>query len=226
MIDINVRNVLRNLNLVVHRNEFVLIVGDNGAGKTTLFNTISGRLRPGSGNILLDGQDVTDMPQHRRMAMISNVFQDPKVGVVVDMTLRENLHMAHLRGKRRGLTVSNSSRRDDLYREKLKTLNMDLENRLDDRAGDLSGGQRQALSIIMSTLADSKLLLLDEITAALDQRASENILRIINDLVASEKKTCLMITHNSKHIRRLGTRALWLQNGRLVAKSDPGKSDS
>ncbi|MDR1361820.1 MAG: ATP-binding cassette domain-containing protein [Holosporaceae bacterium] len=213
MININVRNVLKNLNCAVRKHEFVLITGDNGAGKTTMFNTISGCLRPESGTILLDGQDITRMPAHGRTAMISSVLQDPRAGTVGRMTIRENLHMAYLRGKRRGLTVSNLPARDCLYAEKLKTLSMNLENRLDDYVSDLSGGQRQALSILMSLLSDSKLLLLDEITASLDQRASENIIRIIRELIISEKKTCLMITHNIGHLGSLGDKVFVLRNG-------------
>ncbi|MDR1334559.1 MAG: ATP-binding cassette domain-containing protein [Holosporaceae bacterium] len=216
MKNITVKNVLVNLNLIVNKNEFVLVVGENGAGKTTLFNTISGIRKPDDGNVYIDGQDVTPMPSHVRATLVSNVFQDPKLGTIGKMTIRENLCMAYLRGKPRKLILDNSRQRDDLYREKLQILNMNLENRLDDYVGELSGGQRQALSIIMSIISDSKLLLLDEVTAALDRKSSENILDIIQKTIRQEKRTCLMITHDAKHLDQLGDRALVLQNGNCV----------
>jgi putative ABC transport system ATP-binding protein len=215
MKNINVRDTLKDLNLTIKKGEFVLVIGENGAGKTTLFNTISGNIRPKSGTILIDGTDVTDMPQCDRAGLVSNVFQDPKIGTISTMTLRENLNMAYLRGKSKTFAISDSSERDDLYKEKLKILNMKLEERLDDYAGDLSGGQRQALSIVMSTISDAKLLLLDEITAALDRKSSENILRIVDEIIRQEKKTCLMITHNADHVERLGNRVLFLKEGKL-----------
>ncbi|MDR0632404.1 MAG: ATP-binding cassette domain-containing protein [Holosporaceae bacterium] len=214
MRNINVRNVLMDLNLTINRNEFVLVVGDNGAGKTTLFNAISGNIKPESGSILIDDCDVTDMPQYERAAVVANVFQDPKIGTIAGMTIRENLNMAYMRGKKRALSISNSDERDKLYREKLQTLGMGLENRLNDYTGDLSGGQRQALSIIMSLITDSKILLLDEITAALDGQTSDRITKIINENIHQQKKTCLMITHNRTQIDKLGDRVLVLKNGR------------
>jgi putative ABC transport system ATP-binding protein len=131
------------------------------------------------------------------------------------MTLRENLNIAYTRGKRRTFFLSNSRTRDDLYKEKLKFLDMGLENRLDDEVGRLSGGQRQALSIVMSTIADSKILLLDEITAALDSKTSKNILNIVGEITRREKKTCLMITHNADHAASLGSKLFLLKNGKL-----------
>ncbi|MDR0581167.1 MAG: ATP-binding cassette domain-containing protein [Holosporaceae bacterium] len=210
---IRVKNILVNLNLTVEKNKFVLVVGENGAGKTTLFNVISGVISPESGSIYIDGRDVTSIPACARAALVSNVFQDPKVGTIGNMTIRENLRMAYLRGKSRRLILGNSRSRDDFYREKLRILNMNFENRLNDYVGVLSGGQRQALSIAMSMMADSKLLLLDEITAALDPKSSENILNIIQKIIRQEKKTCLMITHNVEHFNQLGDGLLRLQNG-------------
>ncbi|MDR1551494.1 MAG: ATP-binding cassette domain-containing protein [Holosporaceae bacterium] len=217
MQNISVRNILINLNLTVRKNEFVLIVGENGAGKTTLFNTIAGMIKPGRGSVLIDDQDVTDSPLHIRAAAVANVFQDPKVGTIGSMSIRENLNMAYMRGKKRSFFSMGSSReRDCIYKEKLMPLNMNLENRLDDFAEDLSGGQRQALSIVMSLIADSKILLLDEITAALDSKTADSIIEIINKNVRKQKKTCLMITHNAKHIGHLGDRTLILRDGRAI----------
>jgi putative ABC transport system ATP-binding protein len=214
--DINAGKVLLGLNLTVEQGEFVLIIGDNGAGKTTLFNVISGSLKPENGKIFIDKQEVTDWPQHARASLVANVFQDPKVGTIGSMTIRENLDLAYKRGKTRSLSVHNTRIRDDFYREKLRMLHMNLENRLDSYAEELSGGQRQALSVIMSTLTEAKTLLFDEITASLDRQTSENILRIIETVLVPEKKTCLMITHDASHIERLGDRALILRDGRLV----------
>jgi putative ABC transport system ATP-binding protein len=215
MKNITVRNILKNLNLTVNKNEFMLIVGENGAGKTTLFNTISGYTRAQSGKIMIDKIEVTSMPQYSRASFLANVFQDPKLGTIGGMTIRENMNMSYMRGKSRKFAMSSSRDRDDLYVEHLKILNMNLENRLDDLVESLSGGQRQALSIIMSLIADSKLLLLDEITAALDPKSSENILGIVDKTIRQKKITCIMITHNLKHIGKFGDKTFILQNGRL-----------
>jgi len=215
MKNINVGNVLTDLNLTVNKNEFVLVIGDNGAGKTTLFNAISGNAKPRSGTIMIDNRDVTNMPPYERAAVVANVFQDPKIGTVGSMTIRENLNLAYMRGKKRTLSICNSEERDKLYREKLRTLDMGLENRLTDLVENLSGGQRQALSIIMSLITDSKILLLDEITAALDVKTSDRIMEIIDENIRRQKKTCLMITHNVKQIDRLGDRVLVLRNGKV-----------
>ncbi|MDR2416553.1 MAG: ATP-binding cassette domain-containing protein [Holosporales bacterium] len=216
LIDITAGIVLKSINLKVNKDEFVLIVGDNGAGKTTLFNTISGSIKPRKGKILIAGQDVTDASQHARASVIANVFQDPKIGTIGNMTLRENLNIAYKRGTPRTFSVSNARKRDAMYKEKLQILNMNLENRLDDYVKDLSGGQRQALSVIMATLSDAKILLLDEITAALDRQTAETLLRFIEETIIQEKKTCLMITHDTNHIERLGDKVMTLRNGQLT----------
>ena len=176
MKNIYVRNVLVNLDLTMEKGEFLLVLGDNGAGKTTLFNTISGAIQPSQGSIFIDSEDVTDKTQFHRSNLISSVFQDPRVGTVSNMTLRENMNLAYMRGKKRTLSACCSERRDELFRKKLIELEMGLEDRLDSYAGELSGGQRQALSIAMVFLTDSKILLLDEITAALDRTNSEKIM--------------------------------------------------
>jgi putative ABC transport system ATP-binding protein len=220
MKNIRVRNVLTDLDFTINKNEFVLLIGENGAGKTTLFNTISGVIRPDSGNIYIDNEDVTSMPQHRRATLVANVFHDPKVGTIGSMTIRENLQLASLRGKSITFIRNNCSRQNDLYRDKLQMLHMNLENRLDDYAGDLSGGQRQALSIIMSMISDSKLLLLDEITSALDPKSSARILAVIDAMIRQEKKTCLMITHDLKHMDEYGDKVFVLQNGKLYRVPD------
>lgn len=214
--NIYVRNILIDLNLTVNEGEFVLVVGENGAGKTTLFNTISGSISPSKGSIFISGKNVTNEPQHMRAQLVANVFQDPKVGTIANMSVRNNLNMAHMRGKKRKLlTQSCSKKRDDFFRSKLYEIG--LENRLDSLVGELSGGQRQALSVIMALLTDSKILLLDEVTAALDSENSKRVLRIIDICIYKQKKTCLMITHNKDQINQLGNRTLILKNGKLIS---------
>ena len=218
MKNIKVRNVLNDLNLNVREGEFILILGENGAGKTTLFNTISGNIFPERGRIFIDEEDVTNKAQYARSNLIANVFQDPKVGTTESMSIRDNLNLAYMRGKKRTLRNSCSADRDFLFREKLRELDMKLENRLDDYAGELSGGQRQALSILMALLTESKILLLDEITAALDNINSEKIMNIINEKCLKTKKTCLMITHNRDQIKEFGNKTMILKNGRLFER--------
>ncbi len=214
--NIYVRNVLVDLNLTVNEGEFVLVIGENGAGKTTLFNTISGSVAPSGGSIFIAGKNVTNEPQYLRAKLVANVFQDPKVGTVANMSVRDNLNMAYMRGRKRTLLApSCSKKRDDFFREKL--VEIGLENRLDSLAGELSGGQRQALSIIMALMTDSKIVLLDEITAALDSENSKKVLQIIDKCVYKQKKTCLMITHNKDQINQLGDRTLILKNGKLAS---------
>jgi putative ABC transport system ATP-binding protein len=210
--------VLKNLNLTLAENETAVVIGENGTGKTTLFNAIAGYVKPGDGSVFINGEDVSNMPRHARAALISNVFQDPKVGTIGRMTIRENLNLSYARGKSRNLVLSDSSDRDNIYKEKLSVLKMNLENRLDNRVEELSGGQRQALSIVMSTIADSKLLLLDEITAALDPKSSENVLNIVSETLKRKRKTCVMITHDLKSLDRFGDKAFVLRDGRLEAR--------
>ena len=215
MENITVRNTLINLNLEVKEGEFIVIVGENGAGKTTLFNTISGIIQPTRGSIFIADQNVTTKSQNLRSSLVANVFQDPKVGTIGNMSIRENLNMALMRGKKRGLQNCCSENRDQLFKEKLSELGINLEKRLDDRVNQLSGGQRQALSITMALLADSKILLLDEITAALDSVNSEKIMKIVNEKCIKAKKTCLMITHNQDQMQKFGNRVLTLKNGKF-----------
>ena len=218
MKNICVRNVLINLDLTVKKGEFLLILGENGAGKTTLFNTISGVIQPSRGSIFIDSRDVTSEAQFQRADLVANVFQDPKVGTISNMTLRENLNLAYMRGKRRGSDTCCSEERDEFFREKLRELEMGLENRLDNFAGELSGGQRQALSITMALLTESKILVLDEITAALDRANSEKIMNIVQEKCLKAGKTCLMITHSPKIIQQFENNVAILEGGRIRKK--------
>ncbi|MDR0552795.1 MAG: ATP-binding cassette domain-containing protein [Holosporales bacterium] len=220
--NINVRNTLRNLCLTVRDGEFVLIIGANGSGKTTLFNVISGIIQPRSGEVSFKNQDITNIPQHRRTKWISTVLQDPRSSTVGEMTILENMILAYMRNSCRKVSRSTIN----YFREKLSILGMNLENRLGEYVKSLSGGQRQALSLVMATISDYELLLLDEITSALDPKNSDMIMEMTEKIIDIEKKACLLITHNVKHIKSFNARILEMNNGQLeeaqaVAALDP-----
>jgi len=214
------RKILNNLSLDMKSGEFIVIIGGNGAGKSTMFNVISGFLRPDSGQIIIDGQDATNMSQIRRSALVSKVMQDPRVGTMENLTIFENMAFAFKRGQKRGLMpfFNNSSR--NFFQKKLQMLNMGLENLMDEMVSNLSGGQRQAISLVMSILSDSKILLLDEITAALDPGSSEAIMQLTAKIVKEERRTCIMITHNMDHAINYGNRLLLIRNGTFIADYD------
>lgn len=208
--------VLRGLNLNIEEGEFVTIIGSNGAGKSTLLNTISGDLMPDEGSVKIDGIDVTRLPARKRAGYVARVFQDPMQGTCGNLTIEENLALAYHRGKKRGLTLSlNSSLRKE-FKEKLAILNLGLENRLTDIMGLLSGGQRQAISLLMSSLQPSKILLLDEHTAALDPKTAQFVLDLTNQIVTENKLTTIMITHSMKQAIDYGTRTVMLHKGKVI----------
>ncbi|MDR1034644.1 MAG: ATP-binding cassette domain-containing protein [Holosporales bacterium] len=209
LIDISVGSILNNLSLVVDRGKCVLIVGENGAGKTTLFNTIAGIIKPDSGYVILNGRDITNLPHYKRAVWISSVLQDPRAGTIGEMTIAENLYLASMR---RNKCVKRSI---TSFREKLSVLEMNLENRLQEKVKNLSGGQRQALSLVMATMTDYELLLLDEITASLDPKNSHTIMRLVDKIDRDEGKTCLMITHNTDYIESFRVNRLKLSNGKV-----------
>lgn len=215
LININANNILRDLNLEVNKGEFIIVVGENGTGKSTLFNIISGAIKPSSGKIYINNKDITKFSQYKRAKIITNVVQDPKSGTISEMTIFENLYLSYMRGKRKNIKPLSKNLMKNLFYTKLKTLNMELENRMNDYVGQLSGGQRQALSLIMATISNYDILLLDEITAALDPKSSDNIMRIVTNLTKKENKTCLAITHDLKYMNTLGARVLKLSNGKL-----------
>ena len=188
------KNILRNINLEVQNGEFIYVTGDNGAGKTTLFNIISGILKPTSGSVLINNRDISEMSLRERTGLIANVLQDPRQDTIAEMTIFENMNIAYKRGKRRLCTIA-TTRLRALFKKKLAILNMGLEDRLDEYAGNLSGGQRQALSLIMATLADYEVLLLDEITASLDQKTSALVMAIAQNIAKQDNKACLAILH-------------------------------
>ena len=189
------KNILQGINLEVQNGEFVYVTGDNGAGKTTLFNIISGIKKPTSGRVLINERDIGEMSLRERTGLIANVLQDPRQGTIAEMTIFENMNIAYKRGSRRYCTVAPRELRA-YFSEKLAILNMGLENRLNEYAGNLSGGQRQALSLVMATLGDYEVLLLDEITASLDQKTSALVMKIARNIAEQNNKVCLAITHN------------------------------
>lgn len=210
------RKILNNLNLNVNEGEFVVVIGGNGAGKSTFFNVASGKLQADSGRIIIAEEDVTRKSQEYRSQYISKVMQDPKVGTVENMTILENMAFAYKRGQKRGFNLFRGSERIEFFKEKLSILNIGLENRMDEYVSNLSGGQRQALSIVMSLLQDSKILLLDEITAAIDPPGSDNIMTITNDIIRKQNLTAIMITHDMNHAIKYGDRLLLLKKGAFV----------
>ncbi|GGZ77930.1 ABC transporter ATP-binding protein [Ignatzschineria indica] len=209
------RTILEDLSLEVKKGEFVVIIGGNGAGKSTVFNTISGFMKPEKGKILIDGVDVTKSSQQERAKWVSIVMQDPRVGTMENMTILENMAFSYKRGGRRGFSLFNNRERRHFFQEKLALLDMNLENRLNETVTNLSGGQRQALSLVMSIVAESKILLLDEITAALDPKIAENVMALADKLVRDQSLTCVMITHNMEHAIRYGDRTILLKDGKF-----------
>ena len=210
---VNEKCALHNLSLSVPDGDFITIIGANGAGKSTLFGAISGSFLTDSGEILLDGQNVTFWPEHQRAKVIGRLFQDPMRGSAPGMTIEENLALAAGRG---GWLGQIRHRDREYFREQLRELDMGLEDRLRQPVGLLSGGQRQALTLLMATIAKPKLLLLDEHTAALDPGAAEKILAMTARIAAEQKLTCLMVTHNMRAALALGNRTLMMNNGRIV----------
>ncbi|UHA74266.1 ABC transporter ATP-binding protein [Paenibacillus sp. 481] len=207
---------LSHIDLRLSPGDFVTIIGSNGAGKSTLMNMISGVLSPDLGTILIDGKHVTNVAEHKRSRYIGRVFQDPMAGTAPTMTVEENVAIAHSRGQRRGLGFGVNRARRAWYREQLATLGLGLEDRLFAKVGLLSGGERQALSLLMATFTSPKLLLLDEHTAALDPARAEVITRLTEHIVASTKLTTLMVTHNMEQAIRLGNRLIMMDKGRIV----------
>ena len=213
---VNEKIALNGLSLTLEPGEFVTVIGGNGAGKSTMLNVVSGVFPADGGRVLIDGQDVTHMPEHKRAAFLGRVFQDPMTGTAPDMEIQENLALARRRGKRRGLGWGISAAERAEYRELLAPLGLGLEDRLSHKVGLLSGGQRQAITLMMATLREPKLLLLDEHTAALDPKTAKKILEITDELVTRSNLTTLMITHNMKDAIAHGNRLIMLKDGRIV----------
>lgn len=212
----NEHKALNDFSLMLEDGEFVTVIGSNGAGKSTVFNAIAGEFLCDSGLIILDGENISFKKEHIRAKHIGRLFQDPMRGTAPDLTIEENLALAYSKSTRHMLSPAIRKKDAKLFREALERLNMGLENRMKTKIGQLSGGQRQAVTLMMSTVITPKLLLLDEHTAALDPLTAEKVLDITKKLVAENKITTMMITHNIKSALSLGTRTIMLENGRIV----------
>lgn len=213
---INAKTALNGLNLTLEDGDFVTVIGGNGAGKSTMLNAISGVWKPDYGTIEIDGVDVSNMPEHKRAKFLGRVFQDPMKGTAPDMEIAENLSIAARRGTKRKLVWGIKRHERQKYKELLATLELGLEDRLSCKVGLLSGGQRQAVTLLMATLKSPKLLLLDEHTAALDPKTAAKVLDITNKLVTENKLTTLMITHNMHDAIEYGNRLIMMHEGRVV----------
>ena len=207
---------LRGVTLHLAPGDFVTVIGGNGAGKSTLMNSIAGTFRVDAGSIVIAGTDITKWPEHKRAKYIGRVFQDPMMGTAAGMMIEENLAIAARRGNAPRLRWSFSKAQRERFRELLAGLDLGLEDRLESKVGLLSGGQRQALTLLMATMAEPKLLLLDEHTAALDPKTAEKVLDITKDIVEKRKLTTLMITHNMKDALRLGNRLIMMHEGNIL----------
>ncbi len=213
---VNEKKALNNLSLRLNDGDFVTVIGGNGAGKSTLLNMIAGAFPIDCGHIVLNGKDVSLLPEHKRASYIGRVFQDPLMGTAADMAIYENLALAARRGKGRSLAWGASAKEMEDYRQKLAGLGLGLEERLTSKVGLLSGGQRQALTLLMATLKKPDLLLLDEHTAALDPLTAKKVLDLTEKLVNDNNLTTLMITHNMKDAIRIGNRLIMMYDGKII----------
>ena len=213
---INEKQALNGVNLTLADGDFVTVIGGNGAGKSTLLNMITGAYQVDSGSIIIDGINITNMPEHKRAKYFGRVFQDPMTGTAATMEIAENLALAARRGKRRTLKFGVTHKEKEKYKEMLKVLDLGLENRLTSKVGLLSGGQRQAVTLLMATLQNPKLLLLDEHTAALDPKTSAKVLEISDIIIKSENLTAMMVTHNMHDAINYGNRLIMMHEGRII----------
>ena len=214
---VNEKTALAGIDLHLDKGDFVTILGSNGAGKSTLFGAIAGTFLPDSGQVILDGQDITNQPDYKRSKFIGRMFQDPLKGTAPNMTIEENLALAYMRASSHTSPFSMISKADRKeFRERLAQLDLGLEDRMNHPVGLLSGGQRQALTLLMATLVTPKLLLLDEHTAALDPATADKVLALTKSIVKDNGITCLMITHNVSSALQLGNRTIMMKDGKIV----------
>lgn len=213
---VNEKKALQGINLTLNEGDFVTVIGGNGAGKSTLMNMIAGVYPVDCGKILIDGVDVTRKPEFKRAAYIGRVFQDPMQGTAADMQIVENMALAFRRGERRTLRAGVTKDERQLYIEMLRTLDLGLEDRLTSKVGLLSGGQRQALTLLMASMQKPKLLLLDEHTAALDPKTAKKVLDLTEEIVERDHLTTLMVTHNMRDAIHVGNRLIMMNNGRII----------
>ena len=213
---VNEKRAIDGLDLTLEDGDFVTIIGGNGAGKSTTLNLIAGVFPADQGSIILDGVDITRLPEHKRAKYLGRVFQDPMVGTAATMGIEENLALANRRGQRRTLRPGITAQEREKFRKQLAALGLGLEDRMTSKVGLLSGGQRQALTLLMATLKKPRLLLLDEHTAALDPKTADKVLQITEEIVARDKLTTLMVTHNMKHAIQYGNRLIMMDAGKVV----------
>ncbi len=213
---VNEKRAIDGLDLTLEDGDFVTIIGGNGAGKSTTLNLIAGVFPADQGNIILDGVDITRLPEHKRAKYLGRVFQDPMMGTAATMGIEENLALANRRGQRRTLRPGITAQEREKFRKQLAALGLGLEDRMTSKVGLLSGGQRQALTLLMATLKKPRLLLLDEHTAALDPKTADKVLQITEEIVARDKLTTLMVTHNMKHAIQYGNRLIMMDAGKVV----------
>lgn len=213
---INEKKALDGINLHLDEGDFVTVIGGNGAGKSTMLNMVAGVYPVDCGNIIIDGVDVTKLPEYKRAKYLGRVFQDPMTGTAADMQIEENLALAARRGKKRTLRSGITAKERAEYKELLKMLDLGLEERLTSKVGLLSGGQRQALTLLMATLKKPQILLLDEHTAALDPKTAKKVLDITEEIVAKNNLTTIMITHNMADAVRIGNRLIMMNNGKII----------
>lgn len=210
------KTALVGANLIMKPGDFVTVIGSNGAGKSTLMNIISGVMKPDAGDVKIDGKIISPLSEHQRSRWIGRVFQDPMAGTAPRMTIEENMAMAYTRGKSRGFSIGVNKAKKKIFKEELSRLGIGLENRLSAKVGLLSGGERQALSLLMATFTRPQILLLDEHTAALDPARAELITTLTENIVRDMKLTTLMVTHNMEQAIRLGNRLIMMDKGRII----------
>lgn len=213
---VNERKALQNVSLTIENGDFVTVIGSNGAGKSTLMNAVSGSYEIDSGKIFLDGNNITHLKEHQRAKYIGRLFQDPLRGTAPNMTIEENLGLAYSRGKRRTLAPGIKKRDVSFFKEKLAELDLGLEDRLKTPVGLLSGGQRQALTLLMATIVTPKLLLLDEHTAALDPKTADKVMKLTDKIVKEDNITTLMITHNISNALEYGNKTIVMSQGQVI----------
>lgn len=213
---VNEKKALCGVNLHLNKGDFVTVIGGNGAGKSTMLNMIAGVYPIDSGTIILDGVNISTKPEHARAKYLGRVFQDPMKGTAAGMEIQENMALAYRRGKGRGLSWGITSKEKANFQEQLKVLDLGLEGRMTSKVGLLSGGQRQALTLLMATLQEPKLLLLDEHTAALDPKTAKKVLELTEEIVNSKKLTAMMVTHNMKDAIRMGNRLIMMHEGKII----------
>ena len=213
---INEKKALNGVNLHLDPGDFVTIIGGNGAGKSTTLNMVAGVYPIDQGTIILDGKDISDLPEYKRAYMLGREFQDPMMGTAAGMRIEENMAMANRRGKKRGLSWGITKKEKEMFKEKLQMLDLGLEDRMTSKVGLLSGGQRQALTLLMATLKKPSLLLLDEHTAALDPKTAKKVLDITEKIVARDNLTTMMVTHNMKDAINIGNRLIMMSDGKII----------